>query len=199
MIRRPPRSTLFPLHDALPIATYRASPWVSGGPSRLLVRPPGSSQWTPRSRNAVSASAGSAASLSTVSPRSGATGGGQVAPSHRRRHVFPRRVYSRNGARSLMATPLCCTYRSNSVMMVTNNADRSLSLSRRGNSGADRITRAGNPTARQFGGMVPDTTEFAPMTVPSPIVVPGLTETRQGSHTLLPSVTGSYDTGYPSN
>ena len=37
------------------------------------------------------------------------------------------------------------------------------------------------------------------MTVPSPIVVPGITETRQGSHTLLPSVTGSYDTGYPSN
>src|SRR2546425_5934200 len=84
-------------------------------------------------------------------------------------------------------------------MIVTTNAARSLSLRRRGNSGADRITRAGNPTARQFGGIAPDTTEFAPMTVPSPIVVPGITETRQGSHTLLPSVTGSYDTGYPSN
>src|SRR2546426_6391780 len=84
-------------------------------------------------------------------------------------------------------------------MIVTTKADRSLSLSRRGKSGAARITRAGNPTARQFGGMVPDTTEFAPMTVPSPIVVPGITETRQGSHTLLPSVTGSFDTRYPSN
>src|SRR5438128_8624199 len=84
-------------------------------------------------------------------------------------------------------------------MMVTTNAGRSLSHGRRANSGADRITRAGNPTARQFGGMVPDTTEFAPMTVPSPIVVPGITDTRHGSHTLLPSVTGSYDTGYPSN
>src|SRR2546426_5669882 len=84
-------------------------------------------------------------------------------------------------------------------MIVTTKADRSLSLRRRGKSGADRITRAGNPTARQFGGMVPDTTEFAPMTVPSPIVVPGITDTRHGSHTLLPSVTGSYDTRYPSN
>src|SRR3989475_8662755 len=84
-------------------------------------------------------------------------------------------------------------------MIVTTNAARSLSLRRRGNSGADRITRAGNPTARQFGGIAPDTTEFAPMTVPSPIVVPGITETRQGSHTLLPSVTGSYDTRYPAH
>src|SRR2546426_10755517 len=84
-------------------------------------------------------------------------------------------------------------------MIVTTNAARSLSLRRRGNSGADRITRAGNPTARQFGGIAPDTTEFAPMTVPSPIVVPGITETRQGSHTLLPSVTGSYENGYPSH
>src|SRR2546425_6296695 len=84
-------------------------------------------------------------------------------------------------------------------MIVTTKADRSLSLRRRGKSGAARITRAGNPTARQFGGMVPDTTEFAPMTVPSPIVVPGITETRQGSHTLLPNVTGSYDTRDPSH
>src|SRR3989454_11855431 len=84
-------------------------------------------------------------------------------------------------------------------MIVTTNAARSLSLRRRGNSGADRITRAGNPTARQFGGIAPDTTEFAPMTVPSPIVVPGITETRQGSHTLLPSVTGSDDNGYSSH
>src|SRR2546425_5494891 len=84
-------------------------------------------------------------------------------------------------------------------MIVTTKADRSLSLRRRGKSGAARITRAGNPTARQFGGMVPDTTEFAPMTVPSPIVVPGITETRQGSHTLLPNVTGSYDTRDPPN
>src|SRR2546422_10338649 len=84
-------------------------------------------------------------------------------------------------------------------MIVTTNAARSLSLRRRGNSGADRITRAGNPTARQFGGIAPDTTEFAPMTVPSPIVVPGITETRQGSHTLLPSLTGSDDTGNPAH
>src|SRR5438445_11216351 len=84
-------------------------------------------------------------------------------------------------------------------MIVTTNAARSLSLRRRGNSGADRITRAGNPTARQFGGIAPDTTEFAPMSVPSPIVVPGITESRQGSHTLLPRVTGSYDTRYRFN
>src|SRR2546421_9256065 len=83
--------------------------------------------------------------------------------------------------------------------MVATMADRSLALRRRGKSGADRITLAGDPTARLFGGMVPDTSESAPMTVPSPIVVPGITDTRHGSHTLLPSVTGSYDTGDPSN
>ena len=59
-----------------------------------------------------------------------------------------------------------------------------------GNSGAERITFAGDPTAKLFGGMDPDTSEFAPITVPSPIVLPGITNTRQGSHTLLPSVTG---------
>src|SRR2546429_7483374 len=83
--------------------------------------------------------------------------------------------------------------------MVGTMADRSLALRRRGKSGADRITLAGDPTARLLGGMVPDTSELAPMTVPSPIVVPGITDTRHGSHTLLPSVTGSYDTRYPSN
>ena len=79
--------------------------------------------------------------------------------------------------------------------MVATMADRSLPLRRRGKSGADRITLAGDPTARLLGGMVPDTSELAPMTVPSPIVVPGITNTRHGSHTLLPSVTGSYVTG----
>ena len=60
---------------------------------------------------------------------------------------------------------------------------------------ADRMTFAGEPTARLDGGMVPCTSELAPITLPSPIVVPGMMKTRQGSHTLLPSVTGSYVTG----
>ena len=60
-----------------------------------------------------------------------------------------------------------------------------------GKSGAERMTLAGEPTARLDGGMFPETRELAPITVPSPIVVPGMTNTRHGSHTLLPSVTGS--------
>jgi len=53
------------------------------------------------------------------------------------------------------------------------------------------MTLAGEPTARLDGGMLPETSELAPITVPSPIVVPGMTKTRHGSHTLLPSVTAS--------
>ena len=76
-------------------------------------------------------------------------------------------------------------------MIVATSVERSLSLNRLGKSGAERITLAGEPTARLFGGMLPATSEFAPITVPSPIVLPGMTNTRHGSHTPLPNVTGS--------
>ncbi|MNC90443.1 hypothetical protein D3C83_65430 [compost metagenome] len=68
---------------------------------------------------------------------------------------------------------------------------RSSSLTFFGKSGALLITFAGDPTARLFAGIAPLTSELAPITEPSPIVVPGMTNTRHGSHTLLPSVTGS--------
>ena len=69
-------------------------------------------------------------------------------------------------------------------------AERSASLSLGGKSGADRMTLAGVPTARLLGGIAPATSELAPMTDPSPMVDPGITNTRQGSQTLRPSVTG---------
>src|SRR5260221_9750203 len=84
-------------------------------------------------------------------------------------------------------------------MIVATRAERSPSLNCFGKSGADRTTLAGEPTARLRGGIFPATSELAPITVPSPIVLPGITNTRQGSQTLAPSVTGSYVTGYPSH
>ena len=47
--------------------------------------------------------------------------------------------------------------------------------------------------------MSPVTSESAPITEPSPMVAPGITNTRHGSQTLLPRVTGANVTGYPSN
>ena len=46
--------------------------------------------------------------------------------------------------------------------------------------------RAGNPTAMQRGGMVPFASELAPTTAPSPMRVPGSTNTLHASETLLP-------------
>src|SRR5437667_10983891 len=92
-------------------------------------------------------------------------------------------------------TPLCCKNRSNSAMIVATRVERSLSLNCFGKSGADRTTLAGEPTARLCGGILPDTSELAPITVPSPIVLPGITNTRQGSQTLAPRVTGHLVTG----
>src|SRR5579862_10033470 len=89
-------------------------------------------------------------------------------------------------------------YRSNSATTFATSDLRASSLNFAGKSGSDLITLAGVPTARLNGGIVPLTKEFAPITDPSPMLDPGITNTRQGSHTLLPSVTGSYVTGYPS-
>ena len=68
-----------------------------------------------------------------------------------------------------------------------------------GNSGDLLTTLAGKPTARQRGGIVPWTTECAPITAPSPILVLGSTKTPQAKETLLPISIGSKSTAYPSN
>jgi hypothetical protein len=65
----------------------------------------------------------------------------------------------------------------------------------RGKYGALATTLAGKPTARQRGGIVLLTSEFAPMTAPSPIFEPARTNTRHESETLLPISIGLKSTG----
>ncbi len=58
-----------------------------------------------------------------------------------------------------------------------------------------RTTGAGLPTATTTAGMLPVTTEPAPITLFSPIVTPGQTITSQPSHTLSPRVIGCAASG----
>jgi hypothetical protein len=53
-----------------------------------------------------------------------------------------------------------------------------------------RITRAGLPAAKEFGGISLVTTECAPTTDPEPTVTPGRTLTLAASHTLSPMTVG---------
>ena len=52
------------------------------------------------------------------------------------------------------------------------------------------MTLAGRPAANTPAGMSFVTTEFAPITDPSPMVTPGITQTFRQSQTLFPITTG---------